>query len=137
MTDEQLATCACEKLRVRVTGEPRVVAACNCLECQKRTGSLFGVVAFFDDERIVGITGNSRCYKRSSESGRPVRIYFCPSCGSSVYWKVEFRQGSTGVAVGCFADPNFPKPQAVAWTATQHDWVEFPSDCRSSTSQKF
>ena len=135
--NERVATCGCGDLRIRVSGEPTVVAACNCLECQKRTGSLFGVVAFFDDDRVTEIVGDSSCYRRSSDSGRLVNIYFCPNCGSSVFWKAEFRKGSTGIAVGCFADPHFPKPQAVAWTETQHSWLEFPEDCRFSTSQKF
>lgn len=134
--NERLATCACEKLRIRVSGDPEIVAACNCLECQKRTGSLFGVVAFFDDERVIEIVGESSCYQRSSDSGRSVRIHFCPNCGSSVFWKVEFRKG-TGIAVGCFADPDFARPQAVAWTATQHRWLAFPDDCRFSESQRF
>ena len=35
------------------------------------------------------------------------------------------------VAVGCFADPTFPPPTTVAWTAEQHAWVRFPEGCRS------
>lgn len=137
MDTERLATCACAKLQIRVKGDPSIVAACNCLQCQKRTGSLFGVVAFFEDTRIVETSGTHACFERSSDSGRPVRIFFCPSCGSSVFWKVEFLNGSTGIAAGCFADPNFPKPRSVAWTATKHEWVEFPEGCRLSLTQKF
>ena len=114
MNNERLATCACEELQIRVRGDPSIVAACNCLQCQKRTGSLFGVVAFFDDERVIETVGNYCCFERSSDSGRLVKIYFCPNCGSSVFWKVEFLKGSTGIAVGCFADPAFPKPHSIA-----------------------
>lgn len=98
---------------------------------------MFGVVAFFDDERVIEKTGDSSCFERSSDSGRPVKIYFCPNCGSSVFWKVQFLKGSTGIAVGCFANPAFPQPQSVAWTATQHYWLEFPESCRFSSSQRF
>ena len=137
MNTERLATCACEKLQIRVKGDPSIVAACSCLQCQKRTGSVFGAVAFFEDDRVIEITGNQRCFERSSDSGRRIQIHFCPNCGSSVYWKTEFLKDSTGIAVGCFADPDFPRPQSVAWTATKHSWLQFPEDCRFSASQKF
>ncbi len=37
------AACHCGQLRLEVTGEPQTVSICNCLACQRRTGSAFGV----------------------------------------------------------------------------------------------
>jgi hypothetical protein len=128
---------ACEQLQIRVAGDPSITAACSCQQCHRRTGSLFGAVAFFDDDRIIETVGDCSCFERPSDSGRTVKINFCPNCGSSVFWKVQILEGSTGIAVGCFADPDFPKPQFVAWTATQHSWLRFPEDCRFSISQNF
>jgi hypothetical protein len=42
------AHCSCGALRVEVAGEPDAVVACHCGQCQRRTGSVFGVGAFGD-----------------------------------------------------------------------------------------
>jgi hypothetical protein len=43
----QIAHCCCGSLRADVTGEPAFVGACHCTECQRRTGSPFGVNTYF------------------------------------------------------------------------------------------
>jgi hypothetical protein len=37
-------------LRVEVSADPDAVVACHCGECQRRTGSVFGVGAYFKKE---------------------------------------------------------------------------------------
>jgi hypothetical protein len=39
------AHCSCGALRVVVSADPEAVVACHCGECQRRTGSVFGVGA--------------------------------------------------------------------------------------------
>ncbi|WP_307720374.1 MULTISPECIES: GFA family protein [Bradyrhizobium] len=82
----RLATCACGQLRVTCQGEPTTVALCHCLECQKRTGSTYGVAAFFP-RADVEPQGEAREYSRIGGSGSAVVFHFCPNCGSSVYWE--------------------------------------------------
>ena len=36
-----------------------------------------------------------------------IRLYFCPDCGSTLYWKADNLPGMIGVAIGGLADPNF------------------------------
>jgi len=79
------AACACGSLKVRCKGDPTKVSLCHCLDCQKRTGSTYGVAAFFRREDIES-EGATRCYTRKSDSGHPVTFHFCPECGSTVYW---------------------------------------------------
>jgi hypothetical protein len=43
----RIARCCCGSLRVETTGEPVIVAACHCQECQRRTGAPFGVSGYF------------------------------------------------------------------------------------------
>jgi hypothetical protein len=119
------ATCACGNLRVTTEGEPQIVALCSCLQCQKRTGNVFSTHAFFSDEQ-VRIEGQFNLFQRSSDSGRLVTFRFCPECGSTVFWKAQGRPHSWGVAVGAFADPGFPTPQAAVWTENKPRWANFP-----------
>ena len=52
---------------------------------QRRTGSTYGIAAFYPREK-VRVAGDATAYTRQSDSGYPVTFYFCPHCGSTVYW---------------------------------------------------
>jgi hypothetical protein len=54
----QAATCSCGQLKATCEGRPGRVVACNCSWCQRRTGSPFGVGAYFPRSQ-VRISGNS------------------------------------------------------------------------------
>ena len=49
---ERLANCACGRFQLRCQGEPRRVSMCHCIDCQRRTGSAFGVAAFFERDKV-------------------------------------------------------------------------------------
>jgi hypothetical protein len=109
---------------VEASGEPSFVVACHCTECQRRTGSVFGVSAYFAKTQITP-GGTSKTYIRDGQDGRKLHIRFCPDCGTSVYWEAEFRPGHIGVAVGAFADPHFPAPVRSVWEQSRHPWTGF------------
>lgn len=131
------AKCSCGSLQIELHGEPKLVVTCNCFKCQKRTGSVFGVGAYFDCDQVVGNTGDGKIYQDMSEAGKTVNRTFCPNCGSTVYWDAEFQPNRVGVAVGCFEDPQFPEPILSAWTRSKHSWVIYPSHWRQSETQEF
>jgi hypothetical protein len=133
---ERIATCACRHLRLTVRGEPDRVLACHCRECQRRTGSVFGVSAYFPEDRIIASEGESCTYSRIA-GGVRFETRFCPSCGTSLFWRSSALPRHVAVAVGCFADPGFPPPSIVAWTSEQHGWVRFPQGCRTTARSAF
>src|SRR5688500_731246 len=51
----RIASCSCGQLRIQVEGEPRGVGICNCLACQRRTGSVFAALAGFAAPFKVGL----------------------------------------------------------------------------------
>ncbi|WP_027533846.1 GFA family protein [Bradyrhizobium sp. WSM3983] len=117
------ARCSCGALMLSLPGPPSLVAACHCLECQRRTGAPFGVGAFYPVE-AVKISGAPKEYVRAGESGGKVRCYFCPDCGSTVFWKPDKFPALIGVAVGAIADPNFPAPIKSVFERSKHAWVD-------------
>ena len=48
----RVAACHCGQLRLGVAGEPFAVSICNCLACQRRTGSAFGMQAGFSTDQV-------------------------------------------------------------------------------------
>ena len=104
------ASCGCGQLRLTSEGEPVRISVCHCLECQRRTGSAFGVQARYPRDRVTKIEGRAAHFFRVADSGRRIDFRFCPDCGSTVYWEVEASPDLIAVAVGAFADPDFPPP---------------------------
>jgi hypothetical protein len=100
------------------------------VDCQRRTGSAFGVAAFYDRVSVT-YQGTSRAFTRDSASGSPVKFHFCVQCGSNVYWEPARMPDLIGVAVGAFFDPDFPQPQQSVWTKDKHRWLTLPDGIRS------
>lgn len=119
------AACRCEQLRLIVEGEPVRISICHCLDCQRRTGSAFGVQARFAAE-AVRIEGNYAEYERPSDAGEGRTFCFCPECGATVFFWVTGASELIGVPVGAFADPGFPAPTVSVWGVREHHWLDLP-----------
>lgn len=100
----RIARCNCRSLRTEVSGEPIRVTACHCDECQRRTGSVLGVGAYYNKEQVQ-ITGPNKVFVRGAPEGRTVRTHFC--------------------TVGGFVDPGFPSPSISFFEKWKHAWVGF------------
>ena len=75
--------CLCGAVRYRVTGEPVRTSVCHCRKCQARTGSAFGIGAYFR-EADVELRGALTTYEyRSDETRRWLRTQFCPRCSTT------------------------------------------------------
>lgn len=122
-SETHTASCCCGQLQATVVGDLPNAAVCHCRQCQKRTGSVFGVQARFPRERVT-VTGERTAFVRRGEG--EVTLYFCPACGSTVYWEIDGMPESVIIAVGAFADPQFPAPVFSVYEARQHPWVQLP-----------
>ncbi len=119
------ASCVCGQLSVVVQGEPRGIGLCHCLACQKRTGSVFAALASFSTPyRVVG---KATEYVRVGDRGAEFRFRFCPVCGTTVFHSEEGLDASVSVAVGAFADPEFPAPEVSVYGCRRHRWVRLPA----------
>ena len=125
----RIAQCSCGALRVETTGEPAIVSACHCRECQRRTGAPYGVGAYFSKAQVRA-EGTSKVFARDGQEGRKLRFHFCPECGTTLFWSADFRPDDFGVAVGAFADPSFPAPTRSVWEESRHSWITFEHDLR-------
>ncbi|HUJ03610.1 MAG TPA: GFA family protein [Rhizomicrobium sp.] len=118
----RVASCSCGQLRLACEGEAVRISICHCLECQKRTGSVFATQARFP-RAFVTIEGRTTQWMRRGDSGEAAIFHFCPVCGSTVYWEFSGAPEFIAVAVGAFADPNFPPPRVSVYEQRKHPWA--------------
>ena len=116
------------------------VAICHCDFCQKRTGSVFQVGAYFPADEPIEVRGETKAYNGleidgvGNAAGASVTYNFCPTCGSTVYWVSVAKQASsesppaTSWALSCLPP---------AWSSTRRTAMAgclLPSALNSSRS---
>lgn len=120
--------CLCGAVRYKVKAAPVIGTVCHCRFCQRRTGSAFAAMGYFREEDVE-LSGKLAMYEhRSDESGRWLRIEFCPACGTPVTHTAELRAGLRGIGVGTFDQPGWFRHDRHVWTRSKHDWVAVPGD---------
>ena len=125
------AACHCGQLRLDVTGDPFVVSICHCFDCQRRTGSAFGMQAAFRPEQVDVVGRHSDYVRVSDEADRKEHVFhFCPDCGSQVFYTEPTEPDLVVVSVGSFADPSFPPPTESGYEWRRHQWIGLPDSLR-------
>jgi hypothetical protein len=114
-------------LQVKCKGDPVRISVCHCLNCQKRSGSSFAAQARWPDEHIE-LTGRFNTWTHQGDSGNPAHFRLCPDCGSTVAYVADSMPGVTAVAIGAFADPDFPAPEYSVYEGRKHTWVTIVGD---------
>ena len=126
------ATCCCEQTTISVEGDPTLHAVCHCTNCKKRTGSAFGISAYFMDSQVISKNGEAAVYEINNEETQQKR-YFCKNCGSTLYWKIaKFDaipgiEKMTGISGGSFEDHSLPEPTMSAANKQKCVWLELPN----------
>jgi hypothetical protein len=128
---ERIASCACSSVSLRVTGEPVAHSVCHCNNCKKRTGSAFGVGAYFPVHAVLRIDGPTIEYAfHNAARNEDQTRHFCARCGTTLYWKISSLPGVLGIAGGCFADNPLGEPDITASHSKKWDWVSIPEHWR-------
>jgi hypothetical protein len=74
----------------------------------------------------VRASGRSAAFVRKGDSGGTATMRFCPDCGSTVYWEPGSMPDFVSVAVGAFADSDFPPPTVSVYGERKHKWLALP-----------
>ena len=125
------ATCACGKASITVSAMPTLVGVCNCTNCKRRTGSAFGISAYFERSAVVRQEGTTAVYGfHHEEMGHDQERHFCSSCGTTLFWYVSSMPSSIGIAGGCFEEDALPEPDSSYRDKQRLPWVSLPSKWR-------
>jgi len=121
------ATCACGQASITVNAPPAMHGVCHCTSCKRRTGSAFGISAYFDKAAVVTYKGETSIYAFHHASQRhDQERHFCALCGTTLYWFVSTLPETIGIAGGCFADEGLPEPTYSVSEQTKEIWVGLP-----------
>lgn len=95
--------CLCGAVRYRAHGKPSRAVVCYCVFCQRCT----------------------------DESGRWIRLNFCPQCGTTVTSTFEKGPGEVAILGGTFDDTSWITLDRQVWTRSKQHWVPLPAEVTS------
>src|SRR5262245_58313341 len=120
--------CQCASLRYQVEGEALTLAACHCTECQRQSGSAFGMSLLIRSKDLRLLTGETRAFSVLCDSGRTKSCVFCPGCGTRIYHQVV--DDVLSIKAGTLDDTSWLNPAAHYWTKRKQPWIVIPRGVR-------
>ena len=125
--------CQCGRVRYRITAQPLFLVACHCKECQRASGSAFGL-SLIVPQAGVAFEGELKMFERSSDSGRPLKCFFCPECGTRIYHQPSHAP-VVNIRAGTLDDTSGFEPKMHAWVSSKQSWVSIPEGVPTHATQ--
>jgi hypothetical protein len=113
MPDQAMGGCQCGAIRYRLEGQPLELTVCHCTECQRQSGSAFGMSLAIPAGAFELLAGELRFFEVVCDSGRIKSCAFCPSCGTRIYHRTD---AGISVKAGTLDDTSSLRPAAHYWT---------------------
>ena len=122
------ATCACGQASITVDAPPTMHGVCHCGNCKRRTGSAFGISAYFERSAVTARNGATTVYAfHHAGQNHDQQRHFCARCGTTLFWTVSTLPDKIGIAGGCFADGSLPEPRYSVSDEQRLPWVTLPA----------
>jgi len=117
--------CQCGKIRYRLTGKPLMLYACHCSDCQKQSGSAFGMSLIMPPQQVEFTRGAAslRSWDTPGDDGLIKRCYFCPDCGTRVMHGSDDPSQNVSIKAGSLDDTRGLQPTAQIWLQSAQPWV--------------
>jgi hypothetical protein len=127
--------CLCKKVRYEIAAEaPNLVRQCWCRVCQYLSAGGGTINAVFNKDAFH-VSGETRVFASTADSGAAMRRSFCPSCGTPLFSEAELRPQAIIVRAGTLDDPNLAEPSAIIWTKSAPRWACFDPDLPRAEGQ--
>lgn len=120
--------CLCGAVRYSVKPGFRFkLYACHCHDCQRRTGSAFGIQLGVM-EGDFSVTGDLIEGSHVQPSEATVGIFACAKCLSRMYTTNNARPGVVNLRAGTLDTSPQLSPAAHFWVSQKQPWVKIPDD---------
>jgi hypothetical protein len=133
---EQRGGCHCGALRYTVAMPPRWMHACHCTDCQRHTGSAFGLVVAVPEARFH-LIGTPKLVQRVLGSGKVRQRWICPACGTWICDDPVVVDGDDMryIRGGTFDDTSWVVPHIHFWIRSKQPWLVLPDDATAHPTQ--
>ncbi|WP_205793138.1 GFA family protein [Pontivivens nitratireducens] len=119
--------CQCGAIRYEIHGEPLGFARCHCTDCQRQSGSAFGLSLYVAPGDVVW-TGEMSQWNDVAASGRKVIRDFCPTCGTRLMNRRAEGGDFLSLKAGTLDPGHDLMPRAELWTDSALPWVPLIAD---------
>lgn len=115
--------CSCGEARYSLRNPPLFVHACHCLDCQKATGSAFGITTIVLESDITSDHGV--IFPKHSDASRTT--FICESCEEVIYRTASHHPATALLSSRTLDDMRVLEINAHIWIIEKHAWLELPA----------
>ena len=99
--------CQCGAVRFELTGEPRAVSVCHCVDFRRSAGAPMMAWAEYEEAGLKVTQGSPKAFNSSGTAMRS----FCPDCGTGLFYRnSEVLPGLVEVQLATLDEPNSLAP---------------------------
>lgn len=126
-------SCVCNLVRYRLLTSPLYVYACHCADCQKSSGSAFGIYLNIEQQNIQIITQTApvHAYREKKTAGVLVHHKECPRCKTELWSDSWVGPAICDVRVGTLDFASLMEPDLHIYVDSKMDWVRLPEGAKS------
>ena len=114
--------CHCGNIRFEAEVDPEQVRICHCTDCQMLTGSAYRVNVRAPAASFRMLSGESRTYLKTAESGNQRLHAFCADCGTPVYSAAPVDTPAYALRIGCLVQRAELPPWKQQWCDSAVPW---------------
>ncbi len=120
--------CLCGAVKIETSAKQCGLDICHCKNCQLQTGGPFAAFLALPLGELT-LSGPLRCFDDNrTVSGNVVERFFCESCGSPCYVRVQRAPKIAYVFSGLFDETDDLSPKGHGWTSQKQQWVQVRED---------
>ena len=101
---------------------------CQCLRCQRQSGSAFLIAVVYPTDDVVFESGRLKTYTARDDSGAALHRHFCPDCGSAVMITLDRYPEIRSMMGGTLDDKSLLKPTFSLWCSSAQPWMALPEN---------
>jgi len=121
-----LGGCQCGACRYEITERPLTLYVCHCTECQRQSGSGFGMSMPVPRAGFTLTRGEPAEWARTADSGRTVNCAYCRDCGTRLFHAPARNPTAVNVKPGTLDSTGWLVPVGHLWTRSVQPWVTIP-----------
>lgn len=135
MTDNLTGGCLCDAVRYTARPGFRMKPyACHCTDCQRRSGSAFGIqLAVMEAD--LAVEGDTIVGHHVQPSGAVAAITACARCLTRLFTSNDRRPGIVNLRAGTLDNSRDLTPAAHFWVQSKQPWIVLPDDAPALAEQ--